>query len=526
MNTGQALESSPSEVNPRVVLAMKNINKSFAVPVLKNLCFEVNAGEIHALVGSNGAGKSTLCNIISGVLQANSGDLTLNGNPYKPENIQTAEAQGIRMVMQELNLFPTLNIAENICFKALGGKYGFISKQALQEKARSALQLLKLEHLDPDQAVAELGVGQQQLIEIARVIAEPVQLLILDEPTAALTDPETEQLFEQLGQLRARGVSIIYISHRMNEIARISDRVSVLRDGEMIATVNTKQTTADDIVALIAGEDSQNRQREAEVSGDRAADIKPVLKVENLCSDGKLTDINLSVNCGEVLGIGGLIGSGRTEILRAISGADVADSGGVRLAEDNFATLQRFTTPQQGISAGIGLIVEDRKHQGLMLSCSITHNVSIGNLGAANTKLRNRAGWLNSTAENELIDNICKQLDVKYDSREQAVSQLSGGNQQKILIGRWLIKDLPILLFDEASRGVDARAKALIQDIIREQARQGKAVIVVSSETQELVDISDRILVLSNGRLAGEFDPDAVTEEQLMDASFKYYSNE
>ena len=506
------------------LLSIKGLHKSFAVPVLKNLDFALRAGEVHALMGSNGAGKSTVCNIISGIHQPDGGELFFRGRPHEPENIRAAENAGIRMVMQDLNLFPTLSIAENLCFKSLGGAFGLIDKAKLRERARSALSLLNLQHLDTDTPVSALGVGQQQLIEIAGVIANPVRLLILDEPTAALTDPEIEELFAQLDKLRSEGAGIIYISHRMDEISRIADRVSVLRDGERVATVNSSDINSDQIVTLMAGEDVQKQDRGAARPGFGTIKRKPALKIENLGIRGKFENISLNIYSGEVLGIGGLIGSGRTEVLRAIFGADIAETGGMRSGGDKFAKLHRFRSPQEAIQAGIGMIVEDRKDQGLMLDISITSNISIGSLASAKTGPRNAVGWLNSAAESQLAGQISEKLMIKYDCLEQPVSELSGGNQQKVLIARWLIKDLPILLFDEPGRGVDARAKALIHKIIREQAARGKAVVVVSSETRELVEVSDRIVVMSNGRLAGEFDPDKVGEEQLLEASFKYYS--
>ncbi len=500
------------------LLSVHNLDKTFAVPVLKQLNFELKRGEIHALMGSNGAGKSTLCNIIAGVHQATAGSMQFLGNDYRPENVNAAETSGVRMVMQELNLFPTLSIAENLCFKHLGNKFGVIDKQRLNQKAEALLTLVGLNDLSPDTPMAELGVGKQQLIEIASVISEPTQLLIVDEPTAALTDPQIDLLFNELNRLKESGVGIIYISHRMDEIQRIADRVSILRDGQLVATENIADIDVDTIVNLMAGSVDESAKTITKNNNTKANPV--AFTVNQFTRAPAFNDISFDVKAGEVLGIGGLIGSGRTELLRAMFGADVASSGFLSFTNDNFQQKVTPKTPIDGVKAGIGLVVEDRKSQGLLLQGSLLSNISLSIL----PKLTQFFGVTNNTQEHELATDIAKRLAIKYDDIYAPISQLSGGNQQKALIARWLLKDLPILLFDEPSRGVDARAKALIHDLIREQAALGKAVVVVSSETQELMTVSDRILVLSNGRLAGEFNPETLTEEQLLEASFRYYS--
>lgn len=476
-------------------------------------------------MGSNGAGKSTLCNLIAGVLSADSGRMLLQGAPYCPGSIRAAEAHGVRMVMQELNLFPNLSIAENLCFNRLGNRLGIINRRALRAAARAALARLKLDDLDPDLPVAALGVGKQQLIEIARVLARPVKLLILDEPTAALTDPQIDQLFLQLDALRQSGVGIVYISHRMSEIQRVADRVSVLRDGVLVATETARDMDMDRLVHLMAGPAMVHIP--ASGAGTRPAAAAPrkpaaevALRLESFGRQGAFSGISLQVHKGEVLGIGGLIGAGRTELLRALFGADVADSGCLRLAADGFSRQHRFRNPGEAIAAGIGLVVEDRKGQGLLLDKSIAMNISLGQL----PRLHNRLGIVDDAAIARHSEALCDSLEVKRDSVMQTVQQLSGGNQQKVLIARWLLQDLDVVLFDEPGRGVDARAKLRIQQLIRELAARGKAVVVVSSETEELLALSDRVLVLSNGRLAGEFDAATVTEEELLAASFRYYA--
>ncbi len=362
----------------------------------------------------------------------------------------------------------------------------------------------------------------------------PIKLLILDEPTAALTDPQIDLLFEQINRLKAEGVGVIYISHRMDEISRIADRVSVLRDGELIATESIADIDADRMVHLMAGDALTDIDASEPVNeqgrGQSLKDPTVLMKVERLSrrvknQSGGLTgfeDISFDLRSGEVLGIGGLIGSGRTELLRAIFGADQAQSGCIKLASDNFVTPHRMRSTTEGISHGIGLLVEDRKAQGLFLSSSIRDNISFSMLD----RLTNKLGVIDQSAEQEFAESISKNLNIHYDSLQQPVSSLSGGNQQKTLIARLLAKNLSILLIDEPSRGVDARAKARIQTLIREQAEAGKAVLVVSSETQELLKISDRVAVMSNGRLAGIFDASGLTEKKLLAASFRFYTSE
>ncbi len=511
-----------------VLLETKALSKSFATPVLRCLDFQLKRGEVHALMGSNGAGKSTLCNIIAGIHQASAGHMTFGGAPYTPLSLRHSEERGIKMVMQELNLFPTMSIAENICFKSLGNKLGFIDKKALRDRSELALARVGMENLNPDTLVGTLGVGQQQLVEIASVLATPIKLLILDEPTAALTDPQIEKLFTQLKTLKNEGVGVIYISHRMEEIKKIADRISFLRDGEMVATEHSQNVDVDKMVELMAGTKNSEISTDLEVANPEPmpsrvrrtkSDLTTVMKIEGLSRKGVFNNINLQIRSGEVLGISGLVGAGRTELLRALFGADKADKGSIRFSSDNFSKAHKITSPCDAIHHGIGMVVEDRKSDGLLLSKSLTSNISISLL----SELTHILGVVNTKAEEKLVAETTQSLDIKYDSAAQPISTLSGGNQQKALIARWLVKDLPILLFDEPSRGVDANAKQRIQTLIKALADKGKAVVVVSSETQELMSVSGRIVVMSNGRLAGEFDSQNVTEEKLLEASFKFH---
>lgn len=513
-----------------MLLRIKKLNKSFVVPVLKNLDFELHEGEVHALLGSNGAGKSTLCNIISGIHTADSGSFEYCGLPYTPNSLQAAEALGICMVMQELNLFPTLSVAENLYFRSMSDRFGIVQHQAIQRRAKKALQTVGLNYIDPAQPLSQLGVGQQQLVEIASVLQRPIRLLILDEPTSALTGPQIDLLFEQIIQLKKQGIGVIYISHRMDEISRIADRVSILRDGELVATKAVADISTDRMVQLMAGDESTSIDMKESIDQSHLPNNSILLKVENLTrrtknqsgGDSGFENISFNLNAGEVLGIGGLIGSGRTELLRAIFGADQAHKGCIRLASDGFKTRRIMKSPADAISHGIGMLVEDRKSQGLLLSHSVSKNISFAILDSLNKKL----GVVDQSAEQDLAESMSKKLSIQCDSMQQPISLLSGGNQQKALLARWLAIDFSILLLDEPSRGVDARAKNQIQALIRELAAMGKAILIVSSETQELLKISDRIAVMSNGRLAGIFKTTELSEEKLLEASFCFYSSE
>jgi ribose transport system ATP-binding protein len=540
------------------LLRVTGLSKSFTAPVLTNLDFELNPGEVHALMGSNGAGKSTLCNIICGIHAADSGSFEFAGQPYAPSSLQAAEALGICMVMQELNLFGTLSVAENLFFRTMADRFGIVRHDSIGRRAEEALRGVGLANIDPAQPLAELGVGQQQLVEIASVLQRALpdertttsmgpatsharlrasgpdapralKLLILDEPTAALTDPQIDLLFEQIGRLKRQGIGVVYISHRMHEISRIADRISILRDGELVATEAVADMNVDRMVGLMAGEVAKDEYALAPKMPDQQ-DHAVLLKVENLSrrvtsrSGGHtgFLDVSIELRAGEVLGVGGLIGSGRTELLRSIFGADVAHRGCLRLASDKFDRPRLMGSPAEAISQGIGMLVEDRKAQGLFLTGSVCSNISFTLLET----LTNRLGLVDVSAEEQLALTMCDKLSIQFDSMQQPVSSLSGGNQQKTLIARWLANDLSILLFDEPTRGVDASAKARIQDLIREQAAIGKAVLVVSSETQELLKISDRVAVMSNGRLAGIFSGPDLSEEELLAASFRFYASD
>ena len=495
------------------LLRVSGLHKSYNAPVLVDFDFDLRAGEVHALVGSNGAGKSTFARILSGMTPRDGGDIRFDGQPFAPRSKREAEDSGILMVQQELNIVPTMTVAENIFLSRLPRRSGFVRYGALQADARQALLRVGLGDLDPEMPAGRLGVGQQQLVEIAGALARDCRLLILDEPTAALTDPEIETLFENVLRLQAADVGIIYVSHRMDEIRRITNRTTVMRDGRRIATHETVAATTATLVREMAGHDLPDRKSGAARTAGEIA-----LQVRNLADGERVQDVSFQVRRGEIVGIAGLIGSGRTETLRTIFGAGRRLGGEVSIA----GRVAKIRHPADAVRAGIGLVPEDRKQDGLLLSQSIRINATLATVAHH----ANRAGWLDTAKETRAAVSVCDRLGVRCASTEQPVGELSGGNQQKVVIARWLARDCDILLFDEPTRGIDVAAKDTIYQLLRDLVAEGKAVLVVSSELVELMALCDRILVMSGGRIAAEFTPEEWTQEKITRAAFSAYLGE
>lgn len=506
-------EIPPAQSAATPLLTLDNIGKSYVGPVLGGVALRFYPGQVMALTGENGAGKSTLSKIICGLEQATTGTMLLDGKPYQPTSRGAAEALGIRMVMQELNLIPTLSIAENLYLKNLPQRFGFIDRTRLERDAREQMEKVGLGALDPWTLVGELGIGHQQMIEIARNLIGTCRLLVLDEPTAMLTHREVELLFLQIERLKAEGVCIIYISHRLEELKRVSDRIAVLRDGQLVCDDDIAGHSAADLVSLMVGR-----------SADDAVDLSgrtigaPLLRVRGLARGEVVHPTSFDLRAGEILGIAGLIGSGRTELLRLIFGADQADAGEVFLGDSQAPA--KLKSPQAAVKAGIAMITEDRKGQGLLLRQSIAINTTLASLDTVNN-----AGWMDHGAEAAVANDYIGLLAVARTHTELAVGELSGGNQQKVVIARWLYRDCPVMLFDEPTRGIDIGAKFDIYQVLAEQARQGKGLVIVSSDLRELMLICDRIAVMSAGKIVDTFERGAWSQDALLSAAFSGYLN-
>ncbi|WP_081715961.1 sugar ABC transporter ATP-binding protein [Paraburkholderia mimosarum] len=511
------------------VLAVSGVGKTYEQPVLADVSLALHAGEVLALTGENGAGKSTLSKIVSGLTAPSTGSMTLMGRPYAPASRREAEALGVRMVMQELNLLPTLTVAENLFLDRLPQsgplRFGWIDRKRLRENARTAMAQVGLEAIDPDTLVGELGIGHQQLVEIARNLigaadgpgsADAMRVLILDEPTAMLTAREVELLFEQIARLKARGVAIVYISHRLEELERIAQRVAVLRDGKLVRVDAMCNLTPERIVALMVGRELGERID----LGQRRIGA-PLLKVEGLTRAKAVREVSFEVRAGEIFGISGLIGAGRTELMRLIYGADRMERGTVALAPRPGAAPEpvEIASPVDAVRLGIALITEDRKGEGLLLPQPVAANVTLGNVRAVS-----RYGVVDAARENTLARTQIDALRIRTAGPAQPVGELSGGNQQKVVIGRWLARDITqsmrVVLFDEPTRGIDVGAKFDIYALLGALAREGRALVVVSSDLRELMLICDRIGVMSAGKMTAIYGRDEWSQDKLLAAAF------
>ncbi|NIE65352.1 sugar ABC transporter ATP-binding protein [Burkholderia sp. Ax-1719] len=485
---------------------MQGIGKAFGpVRVLEGVDFHIEAGEIHALMGENGAGKSTLMKILSGVYQADAGQILIDGRATTIRNTVEAERAGIAIIHQELNLIPQLTVMENLFLGREPHRFGMVDTATMRREARKWLDKVGAQRIDPQTEAGHLSIGQQQLVEIAKALSLNAQVLVMDEPTAALTNREIDTLFEIMQSLKASGVAIVYVSHRMEEIFRICDKISVLRDGHFVGERAIPDTNFDEIVRLMVGRELGERfPKRSHTPGDVR------MRVNGLADDGHVEGISFDVRAGEVLGIAGLMGAGRSEILRTLFGVNRKTAGTVTLDGQPLEVRDACSA----IEAGIAFVTEDRKRQGLVLGMSVRENATLVHLDSY-AKL----GFVNEKAERSAVDGLIKQLRVRTRDAELDVKSLSGGNQQKVVFAKWLAKPPKVLLLDEPTRGVDVGGKAEIYTIINQLAEQGVAIVMVSSELPEVLAMSDRILVMHQGRQAGLFEAATATQEQIMTAA-------
>ncbi|MEV8339751.1 sugar ABC transporter ATP-binding protein [Leucobacter sp. NPDC077196] len=483
-------------------LEMRGISKSFpGILALADVDLIARAGEVHAIVGENGAGKSTLMKILAGVYQPDQGSIVLGGSETRIAGPIDARRRGIGMVYQELNLVPDLTVAENIMLGATPSRFGFVRRRALAEAATEVLDAFDA-RIDPSAILGSLTVSQQQIVEIAKAYAQRPSIMVLDEPTSSLSEHEAQALFHIVRRMRADGIAIIYISHRLREVLDLADQVTVLRDGRQIATRPSEGVTAGEMIRLMVGRDLTDIFPKREVPIGEV-----VLEVDGLTRAGAFSDVSLNVRAGEIVGLAGLVGAGRTEVARAVFGLDRAQSGTVRV--DGAELVAR--TPAQGVAAGIAYVPEDRKRDGIVPSASIKDNISLPVLASLST-----AGWISRPRERAMVREQVETLGVSPPVIERAVDTLSGGNQQKVVIAKWLAARPRVLILDEPTRGVDVGAKADIHEIIGELAAAGTAILLISSELPEVLAVSDRIYVLNEGRVSAELDRAEADEAAVM----------
>ena len=501
------------KTNQQIILKAENITKKFpGVTALDSVNLEIVSGRVNAIVGENGAGKSTLMKILSGVYQDYEGRFFIDGQEVSFKNPREAQDHGMAIIHQELNLISHMSVAENIFLgREFINRFGFINYKRLHKESSILLQQLKLD-ISPTALVSSLRVGQQQLVEIAKALSLDARIIIMDEPTSAISEQEVAVLFDVINNLVKNGVTIVYITHKLDELFKISDFLTVLRDGKFVGTDSIHNLSHDDIVRMMVGRDVQsffikNHQTSEEVvlHVDRLSLPHPIHTDKHL-----LKNIDIDVHKGEVLGIFGLMGAGRTELLETLFGLHPDATGTVRISDQTV----EITSPAQAIASGLAFVPEDRKLDGLVLNMNIAQSISLASIGQID-----RHGFLSSSLENQLASQYAQKLAIKSPSMQQIVENLSGGNQQKVVLAKWLATQPQVLLLDEPTRGIDINAKNEIYRIINELAQSKLGIVMVSSELPEILAIADRILVLARGRLTGEFMQKEATEEKLLAAA-------
>ncbi|HTZ52619.1 MAG TPA: sugar ABC transporter ATP-binding protein [Spirochaetia bacterium] len=489
----------------RQILSMRKIDKRFTgVHALRQVDFDLEEGEIHALVGENGAGKSTLMKVLIGIAPKDYGEIHYLGHLFNPRDPKHALEMGIGIIHQELNMMEHLTVAENIFIGRESTRGVFLDKRAQDERAAELFRRLKMS-IDPTEPLSHLTVGKQQMVEIAKAVSHRLRILILDEPTAALTDAEIDELFAIMRDLASRGVGMIHISHRLDEIHRIADRVTVLRDGERMGTRKTSEVSRPEIINMMVG-------RVISFQPKTRSDVPPgapvVLKVNHLTAGRLVRDVSFELRQGEILGVAGLMGSGRTETARAIFGADEMQGGSIEVR----GRRALIRSPEDAVVHGIGYLSEDRKRYGLAVNLSVRDNLAMATYDRFQKGL-----FVHAAAVRDVTQDYIQKLNIKTPSLEQLLRNLSGGNQQKVVIAKWLIRACDVLIFDEPTRGIDVGAKSEIYALMTELTREGKSIIMISSELPEILRMSDRIIVMSEGRITGELPIEKASQEAIME---------
>ena len=493
-------------MSEQYLLEMKHIHKKFpGVYALKDVSFSLRPGEIHALLGENGAGKSTLIKVLGGIYSKDEGEILIEGKSVDISSVHQAREAGVSIIHQELVLVPHLTVAENIFLGREKKKGRFLEKQAMIDETKKVLADYGLD-LNPTDMIADLNIAQQQMVEIVKAVSFNARIIVMDEPTSSLSDKEVEALFANMRKLRDRGIGIIYISHRMSELQQIADRVTVLRDGQYIATKVVSETTNDELVALMVGRTLDNYYVRTFNECDEV-----VFKADHVTTD-KIRDVSFELKKGEILGFSGLVGAGRSETMRAIFGLDKVISGSIKLLGEELVGK----LPDEILSKGISLVPEDRKSEGIFPGMSLAFNMSLKVLKEFIRGIR-----VDRDREAAIVDEYFKALSVKAPDTEVLISSLSGGNQQKVIIGSWLASKPKVLIMDEPTRGIDVGSKSEIYSIMNDLAKSGVSIIMVSSELPEILNMSDRVIVMCDGMITGELSREEATQEKIMQLSVK-----
>ncbi|MBU3101526.1 MULTISPECIES: sugar ABC transporter ATP-binding protein [Clostridium] len=486
-------------------LEMKGISKCFpGVKALDNINLSLYKGEVLALLGENGAGKSTLIKILGGVYQKDDGKVVIQGSEVDIKNVKEAEKLGISIIHQELSVLPNLTVAENLFLgnEKINKVTKKLDKKLMNTMCKDYLKQIG-SNVDPEEYVKNISIGEMQMLEIVKAISKNSNIIVMDEPTSALTDTETEKLFKVVEMLKSRDIAIIYISHRLDEIFAICDRINILRDGKYVGEVKVNDVSKDDLITMMVG-----RKMEEQYPYKKPTNVTPILKLKDVCLEGLLKSINLEVRAGEILGMSGLMGSGRSEVAKVIFGEYKKTSGSIEMNGKQV----NINCPKDAINNGIAYLSEDRKKEGLILPLSVKQNMTLASLD----KFEKKIFRISKADEKNVVDEYIKKLAIKTPTQDQLIKNLSGGNQQKVIIAKWLIQSPKVLIIDEPTRGIDVGAKKEIYDVLNQLKAEGKAVIMISSDMSEVLGISDRIVVMHEGEITGELSREEATQESIM----------